>query len=505
MDNIVAEKSCDFAVVGGGGGGLVAAVRAAQAGQKVIVLEKSGSFGGGMRFAGATRTFCSKWQAERGRPDVTADYGRRMLDDCYWRVDTKLVSNILRGTGAFFDWFIDFAGIPGDAFRVGRYVFDDERGPLGPQYREGMKGFGGLVMETLEKKAPELGVELLKKHRAVDAETDENGRLTAILAETEEGLVRIRCRACLLSPGSWINVPELTEALVPGFFEDRDHPSPHKNPNYTGDGLRIAETLGAFIDRDSFCLRLMGPMYMVQNRTYSGMTISPYAIAVNLDGARFASEPLAQHMDSFDAGAVVARQPKGAIFALFTEEMIPETIALGPLGMEITDEHIRGEALPGTMAEALADLREAEEKGTPCCFRADTLEELAEKTGIDPEGLKKTIEEYNGWCAEGFDWGYFKPENALMPFAKGPYYAVQGFLATDGAFGGVKVDPNMQAYAEDGGLVEGLYVTGDFASGRHVAAFDGLVKRQFINDLSWTLAGGYLAGAAAAEYLSSLN
>ena len=173
--------------------------------------------------------------------------------------------------------------------------------------------------------------------------------------------------------------------------------------------------------------------------------------------------------------------------------------------MEITDEHVRGEGLPATMEEALADIREAAEKNTPACYCADTIEALAEKAGIDPEGLRQTIDEYNGFCAEGFDWGFYKPENALMPFTSGPYYAVGGFLATDGAFGGVKVNPDMQAYATDGGLVEGLYVTGDFASGRHVAAFDGLVKRQFINDLSWTFAGAYLVGDSAAKYLSSLS
>ena len=57
-----------------------------------------------------------------------------------------------------------------------------------------------------------------------------------------------------------------------------------------------------------FCLRLMGPMYIVRNRTYSGMTVSPYSISVNLLGKRYASEPLIAHMDQFDGGAVVGQQ-----------------------------------------------------------------------------------------------------------------------------------------------------------------------------------------------------
>ena len=101
------------------------------------------------------------------------------------------------------------------------------------------------------------------------------------------------------------------------------------------------------------------------------------------------------------------------------------------------------------------------------------------------------------------DWGFYKPADTLVPLTDGPFYAVGGFTATDGAFGGVKVNPDMQAYAKDGGTVEGLYVVGDFASGRHVSL--GGIKRQFINDMNWALAGSFVAGQSVVDYLSSLN
>ena len=73
---------------------------------------------------------------------------------------------------------------------------------------------------------------------------------------------------------------------------------------------------------------------------------------------------------------------------------------------------------------------------------------------------------------------------------------------TDGAFGGVRVNPEMQAYKPDGGLVEGLYVTGDFATGRHINL--GGVKRQVLNDISWALSSGFLAGTNAGKYVERL-
>jgi hypothetical protein len=91
----------------------------------------------------------------------------------------------------------------------------------------------------------------------------------------------------------------------------------------------------------------------------------------------------------------------------------------------------------------------------------------------------------------------------LIPLNKPPYYAFVGNLMTDGAFGGVHVNPEMQAYKPNGGLVEGLYVTGDFTSSRFINL--GGVKLQVINDLSWAFASGFLAGTNAGKYLESLG
>jgi len=121
--------------------------------------------------------------------------------------------------------------------------------------------------------------------------------------------------------------------------------------------------------------------------------------------------------------------------------------------------------------------------------------------GLDSETLKETVTEYNTACEAGADWDFFKPAEDLVPLNRSPYYAVKGTLGSDGAFGGVRVNPDMQAYREGGGLVEGLYVVGDFASGRHVNMSG--VKKQVINDCSWAFASGFIAGNSAGKYLES--
>jgi succinate dehydrogenase/fumarate reductase flavoprotein subunit len=51
--------------------------------------------------------------------------------------------------------------------------------------------------------------------------------------------------------------------------------------------------------------------------------------------------------------------------------------------------------------------------------------------------------------------------------------------------------------------VEGLYVTGDFATGRHINL--GGIKRQVLNDLAWAFSSGFLAGTNVAGYLKKLG
>ncbi len=136
----------------------------------------------------------------------------------------------------------------------------------------------------------------------------------------------------------------------------------------------------------------------------------------------------------------------------------------------------------------------------PAIHRAESIAELAREIGVDADELGKTVEHYNRCCEEGVDRKRFKDKAYLVPFTRGPYYAVRAKLGTDGAFGGVLVNENMQAYHRDKSLIDGPYVVGDFASGRFINMAG--VKVQLLNDMSWALSSGFLARTNAAKNLS---
>ncbi len=505
MNNILEDKCCALVVLGGGGSGLVAAVRAAQlTGEKVIVVEKLSKPGGGAQFASCSRVFDSKWQRERGLESHTADYIRHAQDDMYWRLDPELVANCIRGTGAFFDWFLELAPELENEFVPGTYLFPTKSGaqfePVGPQMgHEAKKMFGKAVVDVLVEQCRKMDIEVLTSCAAIDLEMDQE-RVSAVLVRSPNGIIRIRCRACVLATGSWIRNREIMERICPALLNMQLEMTPHLSHAYTGDGIALAEKAGAFIDYDSFCLRMMGPLVMLHSPLFRAMIQSKYTICVNMDGKRYCSEPIS-HMETFEDGVVQLAQPQGVCWFLFDTHCIEAHSQL-PYQKPKYEmmEMFALPPFPTDWEEICRQINDAFLSGERNIFRANTLEELALLTGIDAQGLQDTVERYNGFCRNGMDWDFVKPADALVALDQGPFYAVRATPGTDGAFGGVQVDSRMRARnADRTGIVEGLYVTGDFASGRHVNIAG--VKRQILNDMSWAFSSGFLAGTAVADYL----
>jgi fumarate reductase flavoprotein subunit len=552
--DFVDQKECDLVVLGGGGSGLTAAVRAAQlSGKKVIVLQKAAFSGGGAQSGRTMRTFGSKWQKERNIPDTTVEYVRAMMDQLTWRLDPKLVTNCLLGTGKFFDWACELGGDIEDKFVAAEYhlgVIDSE--PLGPQMDSdygSTTGYGAFVLNIIKGKAKTYGVEVLTKHPVVDVEV-KNGKIAAAIAKSDKGYVRIDCKACVFATGSWISNSDLMKKYAPKFVAatqsmemGRGQGGPgsapggqggapggpggapgglggapggqgisvigHTSPYYTGDGIALAEKVGAFVDYDSLCIHYMGPSSMSQSKVFSSMAVSPYVITVNLEGNRFCSEPVI-HMGLFDGGYIQCEQTQGVSYDIFDQNALAATLEYQKCVKagkctDLRTTQLQGPpvSLPETLEEIQNDIQRNLASGGKTILTAGTLEELADKMGVNRENFLETVKAYNGYCATGADLGCYKKKEYLVAINKPPYYASKEGVGSDGAFGGVRVNQEMQAYKADRKtLVEGLYVTGDFATGRHVVV--GGVKRMVLNDLSWAFSSGFLAGENVARYLKSL-
>ncbi len=137
-------------------------------------------------------------------------------------------------------------------------------------------------------------------------------------------------------------------------------------------------------------------------------------------------------------------------------------------------------------------------------FVADSLEDLADKAGIQKESFLAEVQRYNHFCETGVDEDFGKnPKNLRAIGSQGPYYAIFGKMATDGAFGGVLVNPKCEVYkADKSGVIPGLYAVGDNASGVQAnAGVPGDYRLKAFTDYQWAVNGGYLAAQSCATYL----
>ena len=95
--------------------------------------------------------------------------------------------------------------------------------------------------------------------------------------------------------------------------------------------------------------------------------------------------------------------------------------------------------------------------------KCDTLEELAEKTGLPYDTMKAEIERYNELCHNGLDEDFGKMSKRMFPVENPPYYACKfgnaGMLVM---FGGLECNHDLQV-TKDGtnDPIPGLYVAGN--------------------------------------------
>jgi succinate dehydrogenase/fumarate reductase flavoprotein subunit len=95
---------------------------------------------------------------------------------------------------------------------------------------------------------------------------------------------------------------------------------------------------------------------------------------------------------------------------------------------------------------------------------ASSIEELAEKCGMEPGVLTATVHEYNEFCASGEDPAFDRPAATMTPLDAPPYYAIQMWPGGPNTQGGPKRNAQAQIMSVRGEPVQGLYSAGEFGS-----------------------------------------
>ncbi len=88
-------------------------------------------------------------------------------------------------------------------------------------------------------------------------------------------------------------------------------------------------------------------------------------------------------------------------------------------------------------------------EGYESICEADTLEELAEKAGIDVDGFMAQIEEYNEMCDNGYDEVFEKNRMYMQPIRKGKFYCCRQNVGAYGSLGGILINHRTEVLDTD--------------------------------------------------------
>ena len=504
--------TCDVCVVGGGGAGMVAAAKAADLGADVIVLEKNHEIGGSAWYATGFVTHYSKLHAAAGLPDRRDALFQEFMERTQGQVDGALVKRLFQANAEWIDWLVDRYQLAEE------YELLQDSGMFGPGFLrqkvhcswndrriDGMIGPGGggwFITSKMQKILQEKGARILCGTAAQRLICREDGQVTGVLAQDAGGPVEIRCAAVVIAAGAFTRNKAIMDKMQPLFYDDEGKEPVHifTCSTCTGDGISMCEAIGADIDYVHRRVNMFGPM----RHPYPGVTLNiGNGPMFRTDGVRY--EKGFDNQEVSDLAFVPHR---------FVWKITNEANARAAIEAKIAQGlDLHGIDLGHFLRHWKAVLTEEAEDHSVVI--ADTLEELAEKLGFDPERFVSDIAQYHRSLSETppvppapspdgpgdgeMDLSFLMGPPP-RPMEAGPYYAIKMKLFHENSVGGMVIDENTRVL-RDGAPIPGLYAAGDNTRGIMLPGNIGVryIERVF-SALTVAFNTGYIAGVEAAAF-----
>jgi fumarate reductase flavoprotein subunit len=480
MDNL--EK--DIIVVAAGPAGLAAAISAAEEGASVIVFEKGATTGGtGNMGMGPIGIESRHTRAKNFRPTKDEAF-EIFMDYTHWRVDAKLVRAHLNKSADTIHWLEDM-GVeftePASYFPAAYptwHLVKPTTGRPGPMASAAM-------MKKMTDRAKELGVDILLQ-TPVQRLIKEEGRIAGVIAEDQSGNpIEARGRVVIIATGGFGDNPKMVKKYT-GYELGKDMLS-FRIPGLEGDGIRMAWEAGAARTEMTMEMTFDMPDHMSLPPQVRQAFRQPHLL-VNIQGERFLNEAIMPNATF--TGNAIALQKDRCAFMIFDENIKRQ--------ME-KDFDFRDFVFPVTYFENADDtIQSTIKQGYEHIFVADSIQELAEKTGIDYDGLNETIETYNQSCSKGYDDLFNKAHRYLRPLKTPKFYAGRYFPNAYGTLGGIKINHKTEVLDKNWDVIPGLYAAGTDACSIYGDSYVFLLPG---NTMGFALNSGRMAGENAAEYI----
>ncbi len=426
------DETYNVVVIGAGGAGLSAAISAKEAGaQKVVVLEKMLFAGGNTIRAGGGFNAAIKADYEKaGIKDSPKLHAEQTLAAGDGRGDPALVNQLTEKAPESVQWLKDHGvKFQDHIYQIYGGLYKRARNPLGPR--------GGAYIKALMEVCKKEGIPVLTGSRVVEIirEKQLSGRVLGVKVEQKGGkILFIRAlNGVVAAAGGFAANDRLTGISDPRM----EKLGTTNHPGATGDVLTEMIDIGAGTRGLDYIQCIPGGVPGEKHAPNLFTHVDRF-IFVNLNGKRFIKE---------DARRDVLRdamldQPKAIAWTIVDAD-----------GFELQKNS------KGPENEA------ARKAGT--LYIADTIEDLAKKTDLPVDVLKKTVADYNKAVDTKKD-EFGRAETVLVnKIIKAPFYAGRVTMKRHHTMGGVIINTDAQVIDRHGNVIPGLYAAGEVTGGIH--------------------------------------
>ncbi|WP_250504725.1 FAD-dependent oxidoreductase [Caballeronia sp. AZ7_KS35] len=480
-----ADETVDVLVVGGGGAGLAAAIEAAEAGARTVLLEKNDAPGGSTSWSiGSVSASQTPHQRAQGIDDTPLAHWEDMpgfAGDLAPRDNDALRRILCDAMPSTFQWLLDsgvrFMGpMPEPPHRV-------------PRMHNVLPNSRSFIYH-LTRRAKRAGVDM-RVRACVTKLVREGDAVRGVMFEQEGTTKRIDAKGgVILAAGDFTNSPELKAR----FMGQQEAKVSAVNVTATGDGQRMAEELGARIVNGDLALgpeirfiapakenfvRRLPPWRTLAAVMQWSMKHLPDAI-LRPFLMKFLTTALAPSLTLFDAGAILVNA-RGERFGDETDRPAyrlpdqPEGVGYIVIDARIAKRYAAWPHFISTApGVAYAYLEDYKRNRPDVYHEAESVERLAAVTGMNAQALAASI-------------GSAKALSQAPFVALGPVRAV--FVHAEG---GLKVDEQHRVLDANHSPIAGLRAAGSTGQG-------GLLLKGHGHHLAWAFASGRRAGRFAAQ------
>lgn len=466
------DLEVDAVVVGGGACGLVAALRLAEQGQDVVVLEKMPQLGGNTALSqGMIPAAGTRFQRELGIEDSPDRLYHDMVRKNGGTSNLEVTRAVSDNAYMALEWLVDRWGIPLTVCTEFAYPGFSAFRMHAPASQSGKDLLRSL--EQAAKGCPTLTMVLKSPvGRLVLKEADPT-QVEGVVVQQPEGPLWLKAKAVILASNGFGGNPQMVRQFIPEMADALYF----GHEGNTGDGLRMAREIGA----------AWASMHGYQGHASIALphgilitwgTLMTGGILLNQRGERFANE-----LQGYSEMATeVKNQPGSMAFELFDQ-------------------------VSYAAASTVHDFRVAMEAGAVRKF--ETLSAFESYFHLPTGSVEPSLWKYQGAGSQSEGQLDVSQPHVTRPDEFGridrrpiqpPYYGIRIGPALFHTQGGLKINAQAQVMRADGRPFQNLYAGGGAAEGLSGNEPKGYLSG---NGLLSAVTLGYIAGGQAAKAIQS--